>query len=203
MRKKNRVSTLYGSLMMLLLLGLSVFLTAFGDGSDQERQPDEQQGSTGDGRLEMQGYYLDIPGGYECTGGFTDGYRFLDAECTPTRGADYKIVVEFGLASTAASSKSEFLDSQISVREHYLDGVCSRHDGEMHLDAEHYVCVHTEDGKKVVSMGIVKVFDGYARRFEAHLVEEDSGAGTTNEDYIDTLAEFLNQAIIINWADYE
>lgn len=173
---------------------------------------DQENGEAEDGLLEMQGYYLSVPDGYTCTGGFTDGYRYLDADCVPEDRSDYSIEVQRSLPATRISEEG-IVANQLGVRSRELSdddsaGLCEEIDQEYgnqkmgNLNAEHYVCFHEQDGKPVITLGVAKNFSGYARWFEAHLtVEEESDL--SGYDFVDILADFLNNAVIIDWSDFE
>ncbi len=193
--------------VLILVVVAVVFISGWFFFSSQEPQvPNENQLDNQDeeiqeeieitGTLEMQGYYINIPADYDCTGGFTDGYRFLDARCTPKSGEDYEIVVDFGLASTALGEDS-FEVMYSFIRSHNTGAVCQPYAGdpEITLDAEHYVCSNVEDDKNVLTIGIGKSFDGFARHFSADLKRDDQ----IQEDDINKLVSFLNRAIDMDW----
>ena len=151
--------------------------------------------------LEMQGYELKVPRGYECTGGFTQGYRFLDAECEPSRG-NYKIIVDFGLPVTSIDQSKSFNENIMPLRAGDYDAACIPYEEPLGLGADHYVCPRTEDGQRIITLGIGRVSpNGYANWFEAHLVilEDDYN----EEEYIDTLASFASSAIDIDWSFFD
>lgn len=166
-----------------------------------------------DNFLNMQGYYLQIPPNYNCQGGFTDGYRYLDAKCSHVDREDYRIVVEPGLAATSISDLTKFIENQLVVRSFEFTGgvynlyICDPYFSEdLKLGAEHYVCEHSQDGKKTFTMGTGKAFSAnnsyFARWFESHLIIEENDNDYIKEDYINVLTKFLNSSIDINWEDY-
>ncbi len=164
--------------------------------------------------LDMQGYYLYPSPGYECVGGFTDGYRYLDAECVPEERDDYKINIEAGLAMSAINPDKGLVDNQIVVRSMEFTGrqhgviVCEEHTSEgLRLNAEHYLCTYERDGQPVITLGTGKSFHGtdssFGRWFEADLVIKDSDNDYTEEDYVELLERFVSSGVKINWEDYE
>jgi len=164
--------------------------------------------------LDMQGYYLYPPEDYDCEGGFTDGYRYLDAECTPKDESDYVINVGAGLASTSISwEEGKLIGNQITVRSFEFTGgeygviVCEEFTSEdLNLDAEHYLCKHSKNGEAVFTMGVGKSFyhseSSFGRWFEADLVVKEDDDEYTEGDYIDKLVKFLDESVKINWDDY-
>lgn len=147
--------------------------------------------------LDMQGFELKVPRNYECTGGFTDGYRYLDAKCTPKRGS-YEIIVDFGLTMSGMDMTKSFAENIMPLRVREYDATCVVYNERVGIGAEHYICPRTEDGQRIVTMGIGKVFEaGYARWFEAHLVILETDYD--KEEYVDTLVSFVGQAIDIDW----
>ena len=184
-------------LMVMLLLLFSEFgLTACGsNGSTYE--------SSGE-VLEMQGYELDVPRGYECTGGLTDGYRYLDAECIP-ENEDYIIEADTGLVASAIGSTSEYPESHISSRQTQLDAVCTRYREEMELGADYYSCIEEKSNEVIITFGIIKAVESEVSRwFEARLLTQEHEVDSEEaKEYVQTLANFLNSAAKIDWSDYE
>lgn len=168
----------------------------------EELEEMEVQGDS-DSRLDMQGYYLDIPENYDCVGGLTQGYKYLDAECEPDEG-DYRIVSERGLAVTTVAGDS-FASMYSSLLSHDINGFCEPFAGseDIDLDAEHYICEHIDEGKNMLTIGIGKLFNNnqYAQHFEVHL-QRDLDSDIEDDD-IDKLISFLNTAIDIDWSIYE
>ncbi len=189
-----------GLIIAFLFLG-SFFLISRFSGAETELK----EGFTRD-VIDMQGYELDVPDGFQCTGGFTDGYRYVDAECLPDAGG-FKIVSETGLTATSVG-ESGLVSHHIGYRSREFTGgsddiVCEQliHD-DLTLDAENYVCVHSTDGDRTITVGTGKTFGEVARWFESHLIvleEED----IENEKYIDIMALFLDESIDIDWDDYK
>lgn len=162
--------------------------------------------------LDMQGYYLYPPQNYNCVGGFTDGYRYLDAECTPEGRDDYEIHVEAGLAVSGINPEEGLVANQIVVRSYeFTNGqrdvyVCREHSSEeLKLNAEHYLCTYNRDEEPVITLGIGKSFHtsetSFGRWFESHLIIKDYEY--TEEDYIELLENFVNSSVKINWEDLE
>jgi len=164
--------------------------------------------------LDIQGYYLYPSPGYDCVGGFTDDYRYLDAECVPEERDDYEINIEAGLAMSSINPEKGIVDNQIVARSMEFTGrqhgviVCEEHTSEgLRLGAEHYLCTHERDGEPVLTHGIGKGFyqsDGaYGRWLEADLIIKDSDNDYTQEDYVELLERFVSSSVRINWEDYE
>ena len=157
--------------------------------------------------LDMQGYELETPRGYTCTGGFTDGYRYMDAKCEPSRG-QHEITVEAGLAVSGINPAEGLVANQIVVRSYeftkqYGVIVCEPyHSEDLKLDAEHYICLHEMDGKRTITIGTGKSRSNHGWWFESHLQTKPTDE-TTNEEYAETLTKFLNSAIKIDWNKYE
>lgn len=187
-------------LMVLLLLLFSAFgLSACGNsGGSISGSALESSGEV----LEMQGYELDVPRSYECTGGFTDGYRYLDAECIP-ENEDYIIEADTGLVASAIGSMSEYPESHISLRQTQLDAICTRYREEMELGADYYSCIEEKSNEVIITFGIVKAVESdVSRWFEARLISQEIDSEEAKE-YVQTLANFLNSAVKIDWSDYE
>ncbi len=206
--KKNIIIIII--LIILLILGFFLLQNRGSVDVEQEGELLEQEGLVlSDDFLEMQGYELHPPRGYDCVGGFTDGYRYFDGECTPQGREDFLIDIDFGLAMSGINPEEGFLENQIPVRSFDITGgvygltVCQEYiSDKINLDAEHYICRKEEEGNDVIVMGIGKTFptDGgaFARWFEARLTvltEEDY----VEDDYIDILASFLNNSVKIDW----
>jgi len=177
--------------------------------SQNDNNEKEEGEEESDGRLEMQGYYLNIPSDYTCEGGFV-GYRYLDAECFPVDERDYKIVSDFGLPVTRVIGPSGFLENQLPIRSLEFTGgvrdliVCEAYTSEnLNLEAEHYLCDYNQDGKDIITLGIGRVFSAndtyFARWFESHLIIEEKDSQYDKEDYVDSLVKFLDSAIDIDW----
>ncbi len=174
----------------------------------------EEEMSDSEDYLDMQGYYLYPPEDYDCEGGFTDGYRYLDAECTPKDRSDYVINVGAGLASSGINwEEGKLVGNQIVVRSFEFTGgqygkiVCEEfYSEDLKLDAEYYLCKYFEDGDYVITMGVGKSFyhpnSSFARWFEADLVVKEDDDEYTEGDYIDKLVKFLDESVKINWDDY-
>ncbi len=212
--------TIFAIVVVLVLIGLFVLI-----GNDKEMPVDspevdisqEEKSAMEHGQqdyLDMQGYYLYPSPGYSCEGGFTDGYRYLDAECIPEERDDYKIDIEAGLAMSAINPDKGLVDNQIVVRSMEFTGrqhgviVCEEHTSEgLRLDAEHYLCTHERDGEPVLTLGTGKSFHGtdssFGRWFEADLTIKDSDNDYAKEDYIELLERFVSSGVKINWEDYE
>ncbi len=151
--------------------------------------------------LEMQGFELKVPRCYDCTGGFTQGYRYLDAECEPSRG-NYKITVDYGLPVTRIDPSKSFNENMMPLRARDYDATCMLYEEPLGLGADHYVCPRTEDGQRVITLGIGRISPkGHANWFEAHLtiLEDDYDEG----EYIETLASFASNAIDIDWSFFD
>ncbi len=211
--KKNNILIVVFAVTLLI-----VFISFRGDtkngevddpveGEEVEVVEDEEgevvEAEEGDSRLDMQGYFLDIPAEYECTGGLTQGYRYLDAECIPEEG-DYKIISERGLAATVVAGDS-FASMYSSLLSHDIDGICYPlvDTEEIELDAEHYVCEHVEDDKNLLTVGIGRLFhdNHFASHFKVHL-QRELGSDMEEGDF-DRLVSFMNKAIDIDWSIYE
>lgn len=190
------------------ILLLTVVFIIFGGNENNQEQTEieneqelldedilEEGGEEGDGRLEMQGFYIDIPDDYNCEGGYTL-YRFLDASCTPKSGEDYEIIVDYGLP-TAGLGDDRFVSARAQMGSYDLDGVCEVYSGEpkIELGAESFICNHTKDGKSYLTIGMTKSFDNHGVWLNSHLVRESDRDG---ED-VDRLVSFLNRAIDIDW----
>ncbi len=166
---------------------------------EEEREKEEEEE---DNRLDMQGYFLDVPDNYTCSGGFVDGYRYQDARCTHEQRNDYEILVNRGLAMSTINPEKGLVNNQLVVRASSLNANCQEHyPKNLHLDAEHYLCFHEEDGNPIITLGIGKSFDDYGRWFEADLVLVNDSS-YNQDDYINTLENFLNQSIDIDWDYY-
>ncbi len=194
------------TVLFLFMVGAFLFLGGGedinGNGGDIDSENVDVEAGA-DSMLDMQGYYLDIPDGYDCVGGFTQGYRYLDAECELEQG-DYMIISERGLAVTTVAGDS-FASMYSSLLSHDINGFCEPFAGseDIDLDAEHYICEHIDEGKNMLTIGIGKLFNNnqYAQHFEVHLQRElDS---EIEDDDIDKLIDFLNKAIVIDWSDFE
>ncbi len=182
---------------------------------EEEEKVEESMGETLEDEqdyLDMQGYYLYPPQGHNCEGGFTDGYRYLDAECTPEGRDDYEIHVGAGLASTRINPEKGLVANQIVVRSLEFTGeqrdvhVCREHSSErLNLGAEHYLCTYDKDGEPIITLGIGKSFhtsdSSFGRWFESHLIIKDDEY--TEQDYIELLEKFINSSVKINWEDYK
>ncbi len=180
-----------------LLIGISLLLTSCSCESNKLKE-----GYSRD-VLDMQGYELDVPPGFQCKGGFTDGYRYLNAECLPDRG-DFEITVERGLTATSIGD-DDFTEYMIKSRSREFTGsnekiVCENLDPDrLSLGAQDYLCIHSIDNMPTVTIGIGNSYDGVARWFESHLkVDDDKDI----RDYIDVLSKFLDEGIKIDWSDY-
>ncbi len=167
---------------------------------NDEQTDTREEDLESDNILDMQGYYLHIPDDYECTGGFTDGYRYVDAECTPKSGEDYYIVSERGLSASVVATHNTFSEMRSSLLNHDIDGVCEVYpdEPEIKLDAEHYICRHVEDGENVLTIGIGKNFGEYASHFAAHLKRDGEG----EDEDLERLVNFLNRTIDIDWSNF-
>lgn len=168
-----------------------------------------------DGMLDMQGYYLAPLDNYECTGGLTDGYRYLDADCVPTDSDDHVIRVGRGLDAIAIVwDGGRFIGNQVGLRNYDFTGgqrgvsVCEAFESEdLQLDAEHYVCIYDGEKGRTITIGIGKSFRvdedaAYARGFEADLFIKKEGDDYNEQEYVTTLARFLNDSIVIDWSQY-
>ena len=163
--------------------------------------------------LDMQGYYLYPPDNYNCQGGFTD-YRYLDAKCLPKNRDDYTIEVGAGLASSRIDwDEGRLIANQIGVRSFEFTGgqygkiVCEEFKSDdLNLDAEHYLCSYLKEDKKIFTLGVGKSFylenASFGRWFEANLIVEEENNYYSNSDYVNTLVNFINKSIKINWEDY-
>lgn len=150
--------------------------------------------------IELQGFELNVPRGFDCSGGFTDGFRFFDAECLPSRGA-YKIVVDYGLPTTRVDTSQSLSEYMVINRGFTYDGSCFVYDELLVEGAEHYVCTHIKSGEKVISLGTVhSPSRGIAVWFESHLVVIDDEL--SNDDYLDILADFVSRAVVIDWSNF-
>ena len=167
---------------------------------DGEQADLEEQDPESNNVLDMQGYYLHIPDDYVCTGGLTDGYRYVDAECAPKSGEDYYIVSERGLSASVVATHNTFSEMRSSLLNHDIDGFCEVYPGEpeIALDAEHYICRHVEDGENVLTIGIGKNFGEYASHFAAHLKRD----GESEDEDLEKLVSFLNRTIDIDWSRF-
>ena len=207
--KKTHLLVIFALLIIigiiLLVLSLSEQPPADQEEQEQEQQEQEEQIDTttqdGNGRLEMQGYFINIPDDYNCTGGLTEGYRYVDAECIPKDGDDYKIVVDFGLTVTVIAGDNTYAPYMVSFKRHTLGDVCWVYDGEtpMTIDAEHYVCSYIEGEDHFLRLGIGKTYDGFARYFNAELVRSADAESNQDDDLV-KLANFVNEAIDIDWS---
>ncbi len=205
-------------IIVIILIILGIFLLT---NNDQEVEVEESaiEGESSEETssldyLDMQGYHLYPPSEYNCEGGFTEGYRYLDAECVKNGRSDYRINVEAGLASSGINwEEGKLTANQIVVRSFEFTGgqygvtVCEEFYSEnLNLDAEHYLCNYLKDGKDTIVIGIGKSFyhpnASFGRWFEAELVVEEGNDNYEKEDYIGDLVAFLNSAIKIDWNDY-
>ena len=203
-------------LIILIIIGILFFQKDGGvdlyEGDREELSQEELDSS--ENYLDMQGYYLYPPSNYDCEGGFTDGYRYLDAECKPKNRSDYLINVGAGLASSGINwEEGRLIANQIVVRSFEFTGgqygvtVCEEFYSEnLNLDAEHYLCKHLKDGENTITMGVGKSFyhpnGSFGRWFEADLVIKEENDNYTESDYIDELVSFLNNSVKIDWSDY-
>lgn len=181
---------------------------------ETEKVLTEEEMQESEDYLDMQGYYLYPPKDYDCEGGFTDGYRYLDAECEPKDRGDYVINAGAGLASTSISwEEGKLIGNQITVRSFEFTGgqygkiVCEEfYSEDLNLDAEHYLCKYPKDGDYVLTMGVGKSFyhsnSSFGRWFEADLVVKEEDDDYSESDYIDKLVKFLDESVKINWDDY-
>ncbi len=204
------------AIIVLIIIGLLIFGgdREMGDvETEAETEAEEEISTIGESEpLDMQGFYLYVPQGHHCEGGFTDGYRYLDAECHHEDRDDYEIEVQRGFTVTTVNPEEGLVPHQISVRSFNLTGerdlhVCEEYSSkDLRLDAEHYVCFHKREDKDVIIMGFGKTFlhdDGaYARWTEAEIRIQDEEAEYTEEEYIETLARFLNVSIDVDWSEY-
>ncbi len=161
-----------------------------------------------DNRLDMQGYFLDVPENYICSGGFVDGYRYQEARCNHINRDDFEIVVDHGLVVSGINPEKGLVDNQLVVRSFEFSGgvygliLCQEHFPEyLSIDGEHYLCFHTIDSNQIITMGVGKSYSNYGRWFEVDLIIKQDTDYSQN-DYIELLEKFLNQSIKINWEDY-
>ena len=205
----KRVIVLSVAVVLVVLFGFFFF----GSSESALEEGDDGEDTNSDSLLDMQGYYLDPPANYNCVGGFTDGYRYLDAECLPKDGDDHVINVGAGLAASGINwDEGRLVANQIVVRSFEFTGgqygvtVCEEFRSEdLRLGGEYYLCLYDADEGRTVTIGVGKSFrDGdsaFGRWFEADLVI-DAEEDYSEEDYVETLAKFLNSSVKIDWSDY-
>lgn len=210
---------IFAVIIILILITLFILINNREEAlvSTSEEELSDEEGAAlenGQDYLDMQGYYLYPPEGYTCEGGFTDGYRYLDAECVPEGRDDYEINVGAGLASSGIDPEKGLVANQIVVRSseftnrQYGVYVCEEHTSEeLKLDAEHYLCTYNRDNQPIITLGIGKSFyhpqSSFGRWFEAEMIIKENDETYTQEDYIDLLEKFVNSSVKINWEDYK
>lgn len=170
-------------------------------------EKEQTQETNTKGTLDMQGYELEVPKGYSCSGGFTDGYRYLDAKCKPNKGKQ-EILVEAGLVVSGIDPEKGLVANQLVARSYeftkqYGISVCEEyHSEDLQLDAEHYLCIHEMNGKRTITIGTGKSRNTQGWWFESHL-QTNPDDKIPNEDYIKELTKFLNSAIKIDWEKFK
>lgn len=184
------------------------------DNGSVNEEDTNRENSNSDGLLDMQGYYLDPPSNYDCVGGFTDGYRYLDAVCTPKGQDDHVINVGAGLASSGINwDEGRLVANQIVARSFEFTGgqygvtVCEEfHSEDLELGGEYYICFYNANEGRTLTIGVGKSFlaggSAYGRWFEADLVINVEEGDYSEEDHAETLAKFLNDSVKIDWSDY-
>jgi len=194
--------------ILILLIALSLSACGSEKEGEGEEIANDNENIKEDRVLDMQGYFLEVPKAYNCSGGFVDGYRYQEARCLNNDRSDYKIIVDHGLAASGINPEKGLVDNQLVTRSFEFTGgvygqiICQEHYPEnLKLDAEHYLCFHNLDGNRAITMGIGKSFGNYGRWFEADLIIEEETNYTEN-DYIEILEKFLNQSIVIDWDKY-
>lgn len=193
--------------MKKTVLILTIMAILVISGCSNEEQTSNQRTGTTQNTLDMQGYELEVPKGYTCTGGFTDGYRYMDAKCKPNRG-NQEITVEAGLAVSGINPAQGLVVNQIVARSFEFTNqygviVCEEYISEdLNLDAEYYLCIHEKDNKRTITIGVGKSKNTHGWWFESH-IQTSPDDETENKEYIEELTKFLNSAIKIDWNKYE
>lgn len=179
-------------LKIILSLLLVMFLIGCSNGNG---------GTTSSSTLEMQGFELNVPRGYECTGGFTQGYRYLDANCEPSTG-NYEINVDYGLPVTSINPDQSFTEYFTILRAREYNDNCIAYQEPVVAGSDTYLCIHTQNAQRTITMGMGKIYNqDFARWFEAHLVILDEDLD--EEEMVETLSSFLRQSIEIDWKSFD
>ncbi len=210
MRKINLFLILIGLALSLTLMACSsssnedIFIISSNDKQENLDIKDEKNKQV----LDMQGFYLEVPENYTCSGGFVNGYRYQEARCNPVNRDDFEILVDHGLVVSGINPEKGLVSNQLVVRSFEFSGgvydliLCQEHFTRyLNIDGEHYLCFHTKDGNEIITMGTGKSYSNYGRWFETDLIIKQDTDYTQN-DYIELLEKFLNQSIKINWEDY-
>lgn len=183
------------------LLGCSPKTPATETGEERNVYDKDKEASADESTnvIELQGFKVIIPSGYEATGGH-DGVKYINAVITPKdRSLAYEIEVGYGMAATSSD-----YESLMSVRGHYNDaavlpvlteGWSSSGDAYTFIrthgrDSGAFTKFHEDKGPSQV-MGLYRDFQW----LEAELRIKDGSLS----DYPDVLAEFM--AVAIDWQD--
>lgn len=156
--------------------------------SKKINEPAAQDVAQAGEELFMQGYWLTIPRGYECSSGGYNGWMYEEAYCKPTRSDfDYTIWFDYGFVIFSGAIE----DAKLRAVDDY-NGQCNDIDtSDWDLETLAFVCFYsTQEGKPGMVLGLVH--DSYY--LDATIVANDADVDLT--EHTDILIDFAKEAVV-------
>lgn len=161
--------------------------------SEERRETLDPNNITTFKKIDLQGYFLNVPYNFSCDGGYLFPYYYEDVICSPLNRNDFIIIVDYKMKFTTDYNKLINTKNCYNLSGDYLN-----------FNANYYYCSNYDDDSYTVSLGIYKnLADEYSRFTELHLITSDLENNYEVIDYLNILQDFANKSLEIDWQFFE
>lgn len=175
-------------IVVSLLVLLSLFALGCSKGTEtNDTATKDVSTEPGNDQLFMQGYWLNVPKGYACEGGY-NGWVYQDAICTPKKSDfDHSIWFDYGFVVFAGTLE----DAKQMARNDYGGRCTEINTANWELDTQAFTCYYsTDDNKPAMMIGLVH--ENYY--LDATLVTEEMDADMSEHKQL--LIDFAKRAVV-------